>query len=90
MPYRVIFNKHAERQFRKLPKSVQARLAPAIRSLADDPRPPGCRKMVSSRNHCRIRVADDYRVVYAIEDDHLLVTIVELDHRESVYKRDFT
>lgn len=87
MAYRVIFSTHAERQFRKLPQPVQARLAQAIRLLVGDPRPPGCRKMVGAQRHWRIRASGTFRVIYMIEDDVLLVTVVELDHRDTVYKR---
>lgn len=87
MAYQVVFNSHAERQLRKLPQETQARLAPAIRLLADDPRPPGCRKIVGSQHHWRIRVANTFRVIYTIQDDLLKVTVVELDHRDTVYKR---
>ncbi|HEY3413836.1 MAG TPA: type II toxin-antitoxin system RelE/ParE family toxin [Armatimonadota bacterium] len=84
MTYRVVLNTHAERQFRKVPQQIQPRLAAAIRLLATDPRQPDCRKLVGGKHHWRIRAADIYRVVYTIQDDHMLVTVVELDHWDTV------
>jgi mRNA interferase RelE/StbE len=56
----------------------------AIRSLAEEPRPSGCRKL-SGRDKYRIR-SGHYRILYAIEDAVLVVTIVKVVHRRSVYR----
>jgi mRNA interferase RelE/StbE len=86
MAYRIEFSPRADRQYRKLPPSVQARLKPRIDALAQNPRPPGVEKLSESENFYRIRVGD-YRVVYQIEDDVLLVLVVKVEHRKEVYRR---
>ena len=56
-----------------------------IRSLADDPRPPGSLKR-SGEEKYRIRQGD-YRILYEIEDDVLIVVVVRIGHRRDVYER---
>ena len=57
----------------------------AIALLADDPRPPAAR-MLRGRPGLRVRVGD-YRVIYTVADDVLLVVVVTLGHRRDVYDR---
>ncbi len=56
----------------------------AIRTLADDPRPPGSRKL-AGRDSYRIR-AGDYRVIYLTDDGELVVTVLGVGHRKQVYR----
>jgi len=65
-------------------KKDRQRIARVIRSLAEDPRPTGCRKL-SGKDKYRIR-SGQYRIVYAIEDAIFVVTIVKVGHRREVYK----
>jgi mRNA interferase RelE/StbE len=83
--YQVIFNAHAVRSFRKLPRGVQERLKPVIDSLADTPRPAGVEKLSGADDAYRVRVAN-YRILYEIHDVVLLITIVEVGHRRDVYR----
>ena len=66
-----------------LSPEVQRRLAPAIDSLAEDPRPASAKKL-SGVELWRIRVGD-YRVIYALDDGKLTVLVVRLGHRREVY-----
>ena len=65
-------------------KKDRQRIVTAIRALADEPRPTGCRKL-SGRGKYRIRCGD-YRVVYAVVDVVLVVTVVKIGHRLDVYR----
>ncbi len=56
-----------------------------IESLARDPRPPGCKALVGEPGAYRIR-AGDWRVVYTVDDDAILVVVVKLGHRREVYR----
>jgi len=82
--YSLVVKKSAERELRALPKVDLRRVTDRLRGLAQDPRPPGHEKL-SSQEHYRVRQGD-YRVVYAIDDDHYVVTIVKLGHRREVYR----
>ena len=86
MTYRVEFARPAERQFDHLPQSIRLRLAARIQALADNPRPPGVQQLAAEDRIYRIRISD-YRVIYAIEDDRLLVLVLAVGHRREVYRR---
>jgi len=69
-----------------LPQDVRQRIDARIQSLADNPRPPGVEKLGGEERLYRVRVGD-YRVVYSIEDDVLLVLVVRIGHRGEVYRK---
>lgn len=76
----------AARQLSKLDRPARRRVQAAIELLADDPRPPGAKKLAGGDGEWRIRTGD-YRVVYEVHDDVLLVLVVAIGHRRDVYKR---
>lgn len=82
--YRVEYTPAAARQIRKLNKTVQARLKTQIAMLSENPRPHGSKKLKGFENSYRIRVGD-YRVIYEIHDDVLLVLIMKMGPRQDVY-----
>jgi len=83
--YEVKFTKGARKMFRKLSQQLQDRIQTQIDDLAIEPRPNGVKKLKGEENSYRIRVGD-YRVIYDIFDDVLLVSVVEVGHRSEVYK----
>ncbi len=85
MNYQVIFQPHAERQLKRLSPDVQSRIRTAALGLSNDPRPPGCLKMATD-NLWRIRVGQ-YRIMYDIDNAARIVTITDVGHRSSVYRR---
>lgn len=66
-------------------KRDRQRIVKRIRARADDPRPPGCEKLTGGADRYRVREGR-YRIVYAIEDDHLIVYVVKVGHRKDVYR----
>ena len=83
--YRIELRPTAVRSLRKLDPSVRPRIQGAIALLADDPHPPAARAL-KGRPGLRVRVGD-YRIVYTVHDDVLLVVVVTLGHRREVYDR---
>jgi mRNA interferase RelE/StbE len=83
--YKVIINNSAQKDIRKLPGQEVNKIIPAIRSLAKDPRPSGCKKLVNTRNAYRIRVGN-YRVLYCIEDKIRIVEVSAVKHRRAAYE----
>lgn len=83
MSYEVIFHRGALREFDKLPAAAQQRIGEVVDALAEDPRPQGAAK-VAGADAYRIRVGD-YRAVYAVKDDRLVVLVVKVGHRKDVY-----
>ncbi|MBN3890977.1 MAG: type II toxin-antitoxin system RelE/ParE family toxin [Nostoc sp. JL31] len=71
--------------FRKLAIDVQQRIQTKINDLAIEPRPNGVKKLQGDDNSYRVRVGD-YRVVYEIGDDVLIVTVIKIGHRSEIYK----
>ena len=70
----------------RLPAQVRGRIFDAMDELGEDPRPRGCVKLKGEDELWRIRVSD-YRVVYSIEDEMLIVLVVRVAHRKEVYQR---
>ncbi len=83
--YRIELRPAALRALHKLDPPVGRRLQGAIALLAQDPRPPGARAL-KGRPGLRVRVGD-YRIIYIVNDDVLLVVVVTLGHRREVYER---
>ena len=83
--YKVELKKTAEKSLLKLPKPVIAKVIDLLQGLADEPRPNGCKKLTGSTNTYRIRTGD-YRVVYSIFDDVLIIDVVKIGHRKEIYK----
>ena len=83
--YRVLLERSAERDLRRLPPTIHDRVIAALQALAGNPRPPGCRKLTGSENDWRIRVGD-YRVVYEIANAVREVRVHRVRHRREVYR----
>ena len=81
--YRIELRPEAVRALRKLDPQVRRRVQGAIALLAQDPRPPGARAL-QGRPGLRVRVGD-YRIIYTVQDDVLLVVVVRLGHRRDIY-----
>jgi mRNA interferase RelE/StbE len=83
--YAVLLETAAERSLRRLDAVAFRRVVAALQILADNPRPPGCRKLTGSDRDWRIRVGD-YRVVYEIDDKNREVRVMRIRHRREVYR----
>ena len=83
--YGVEFTSAAARQVRKLEPDVWRRVQARIRELGDVPRPAGATKLVGEKTAWRIRIGD-YRVIYDVLDDVLVVTVVAVGHRREIYR----
>jgi mRNA interferase RelE/StbE len=84
--YRLQILPRVEGELAALPRDVRQRIDSRIQSLADRPRPPGVEKLGGEEGLYRVRVGD-YRVVYSIRDDALLVLVVRIGHRGEVYRK---
>jgi mRNA interferase RelE/StbE len=83
--YRVFLERAAEKDLNRLSSEIHDRVIAAIRGLASEPRPPGCRKLAGSKHDWRIRVGD-YRVVYEVADEIRIVRVNRVRHRREVYR----
>lgn len=85
MNYRVTIAPSAARQIRKLDPQARRRIQGAVELLALDPRPPTARQLVGGAGEWRVRTGD-YRIIYDIHDDELVVLVLRAGHRREVYK----
>lgn len=92
MSYKIQIIPSAEKEIRKLPANVQDRVFDKIEFLSQNPRPNGVKKLkkfdmisLDFADYYRIRVGD-YRIIYAIEDDIITITIARVGHRGDIYE----
>lgn len=82
--YIAVLSKKAQKQLDKLPDQIAEPILETISSLEDNPRPIGHKKL-KGRDGLRVRVGD-YRIIYEIFENELVVDIITLGHRKDIYK----
>ncbi|MCL1941253.1 MAG: type II toxin-antitoxin system RelE/ParE family toxin [Synergistaceae bacterium] len=85
MAHSIRFKSSAEKELDALSTQQRPRILSAIMNLANNPRPFGCKKL-KTRDAYRIRVGD-YRVIYEIHDEVLVVLVIRIAHRRGAYKQ---
>ena len=86
MTYQIKLSRKADKFLSALrDKDLQRRLVGALRALEEGPRSAGCVKLTGSADLFRLRVGD-YRIVYQIQDDVLVVLVIEIGHRREIYR----
>jgi mRNA interferase RelE/StbE len=83
--FRVVLTPAAERQFAKLSHQAREMIAAALVALAGNPRPPQCVKLEGAEDLWRLRIRQ-YRVIYQVLDDQLVVIVVKIGDRKDVYR----
>ena len=83
--YSIEFLPTALKELSKLPLEVQQRIADRIDELKTNPYPPGIKALKSGDGRLRLRVGD-YRVIYRIEADNLVIIVIKVGHRRNIYK----
>ena len=83
--YRAEIARRAVKALAALPRKDQQRIRAAVDLLAENPRPPGCVALIGEAHAYRVRVGD-YRIVYEVVDDRLVVHVVRVGHRRDVYR----
>ena len=82
--YEVLFKDSVYKDLRHIPKTDLQRILARIEQLAIDPLPPGSQKLTGAELY-RVRQGN-YRIVYTIEEDKLIVCVVKVGHRKEVYR----
>jgi len=85
MTYRIEFVKQAAKQLKSLPSEEQQKIKIKIDALTNVPRPDGVVKLTGEDNIYRVRVGN-YRIIYSIQDEQLLVLVLKIGHRRDVYQ----
>ena len=84
MLYNVLISKSVFKILENLSEPDYSRIKSSILSLSQNPRPKGCKKL-KGRSAFRIR-SGDYRIIYEIIDNKLIVNVIALGHRKDIYK----
>lgn len=88
MTYTVRLTKKAEKDVAKLGSGIRDRILKSLVELRSDPLPRGAQKLEGRRKESpryRIRVGD-YRIVYRVDDDVLIVLVLKVGHRREIYR----
>ena len=85
MAYTILLAPPAERQLKAFTPSVQKRLVRRLKTLRENPRPQGVKKLAGEDNLYRIREGD-YRIIYTIDDKELFVLLVKIGDRKEIYR----
>ncbi|MDX9801456.1 MAG: type II toxin-antitoxin system RelE/ParE family toxin [Spirochaetia bacterium] len=83
--YKILFKKSAVKELKKIPQKKQILIIKSIKSLALNPYPKGYKKLVGAKLTYRIRIGN-YRVIYNLYDNELLIEIIRVKHRNDVYR----
>lgn len=86
MKYTVELKKSAAKMLRKLPKSAQERIINRLSEIENSLPPLEETKLKGNNLFHKIRVGD-YRIVYEIQNDVLIILVIKIGHRKDVYKR---
>ena len=81
MAYQIQIEKSALKQLSKIEKPAREKIRAAINGLAEKPRPFGYKKLVDKGGLYRIK-AGDYRIIYEVRDNILLVSVVQVAKRD--------
>ena len=83
--YSIQYTESAARFLRELDSRIRIRISTRIAALAQNPFPPGNRKLKGAERAFRIRIGD-YRVVYDVLEDVVVVLVLRIGHRKDVYR----
>jgi mRNA interferase RelE/StbE len=84
MEYSIFIERYAQKQLRKLDRAVIPEIKSAIAGLALNPRPVGYKKL-KGEDAYRIRVGN-YRIIYEIDEKKIIIVVVSVGHRSSIYR----
>lgn len=83
--YKVEWKKSAVKELRSLDKPVIQKIIAAVEKLSENPFEEGVKKLVGSNQTYRKRVGD-YRIIYEVVFNRLIIEIIKVGHRKDIYK----
>jgi mRNA interferase RelE/StbE len=84
MPYIIVVENRAQKEFVKLPDEAKLPIQKAISSLEFNPRSPAVKKLAGTRDGYRLR-SGDYRVLFVLGDRQKIITVYRIRHRKDAY-----
>ena len=87
MSYKLKISETAVKSLKRISKSDRSKIVEKIEALKEEPRPEGCKKLKGMRKGTFYRMrAGNYRIIYSICDDVLVVFVVDVGHRKEIYR----
>ncbi len=84
--YNIYWKKSALKELTAIDKKFISLIITAIEELANNPFPKGVRKLFAAEKSFRIRIGD-YRIIYSIDSNILVIEIIRIGHRKNIYKK---
>jgi mRNA interferase RelE/StbE len=83
--YKIEWRRSIKKDLKGISKTEISKIIGAVESLSEEPRPTKSKKLSGSEFTYRIRIGN-YRVIYEIHDETILIEVVKMGHRKDVYK----
>ncbi len=83
--YKIEWKNSAYKELQKLPRPLITKVIAAVQDLSNNPYPSGVKKLIGSEYSYRVRIGD-YRIVYEVFENRLIIEIVRVRHRKDVYR----
>ncbi|MGK7884603.1 MAG: type II toxin-antitoxin system RelE/ParE family toxin [Crocosphaera sp.] len=84
--YKIQFLKSAKKELAKLPRNIQERISNKLEILKIDPYPPDVKQLKNGEGRLRVRIGD-YRIIYRVENNILVILVIKIGHRSKIYKK---
>ena len=84
--YRIEWKNSAKKELKRLPKHVIAQVISEVEKLYNNQHPTGSKKLVGTEHTYRLRTGD-YRIVYSVQNERLIIEVIRVAHRKDVYKK---
>ncbi len=84
MSFQLVTKRSFDKEFARLPKNLQRRVAEAFLALRENPFPHGCVKLTGTESY-RLRVGD-YRIIYCPDLENKLIRLLAVGHRREIYR----
>lgn len=84
--FKLLISSSAEKRLKKIPKKDVSKIVAIIQSLTINPFPDGCRKLSGEEKIYRVRQGQ-YRIIYEVKNNELLILILKLGHRKDIYRK---
>jgi mRNA interferase RelE/StbE len=85
LKYRIEIKQSAAKELKKIPKPDRRRISDKIDSLAEELSSQEITKLKGDNPFHRIRVGD-YRIIYEIQNEVLVILIIKVGHRKDIYR----
>ncbi|BCG62718.1 MAG: mRNA interferase RelE/StbE [Methyloprofundus sp.] len=84
--YKIVWKNSAKKELKRLPKSTIGKILFSVEQLQSNVHPVGSKKIVGLEHTYRLRTGD-YRIVYSIENEDLIIEIIRVGHRKEIYRK---